>query len=104
LTVLVISRYTVGIISVRTKLDRLFPVSLSVVDAEIVAILIIIPHVALTVHVMVIDHVCPIQSVRPESVNVFHDMSQLDAVNHVRPDGKISVICTHVACVFPEFP
>jgi hypothetical protein len=91
-------------ISVRTKFDRLLPVSLSIVDVEIVAILIIVPHVALTVHVMVIDHVWPNQIVRPESVNVLHDMLQLDAVNHVNPDGKISVICTHVACVSPEFP
>ena len=83
--------------SVNTKFDILFIILISFVDVEIVAKLLIVPDIAVTIHVMVIDHVCHTQRVSPEIVNIFPDMFQLDAENHVRPAGKISKICTQVA-------
>jgi hypothetical protein len=86
---------TVGHVATLTVIaEELFPVSISGIVLEIVHVFVIVPPVIVTVHVMVIvpEPFGPTDG--KFTVSVHPEIVQVDAVNHVIHDGKISVIVT----------
>jgi hypothetical protein len=86
---------TVGHVATLTVIaEELFPVLLSNIVLEIVHVFVIVPPVTITVHVIVIipEPFGPTDG--KFTVSIHPEIVQVDAVNHVIHDGKVSVIVT----------
>ena len=92
-----IERSAVGVTVVVTVLEVLFPVFRSSCDHVIVAKLLNVPHVALTVHVMVTVPAHQLKRLHIFKVNTFQTMLPVEATSPVNHDGRVSEITIHVA-------
>jgi hypothetical protein len=78
-------------------LEVLFPVFVSTMLHVIVAKLLNVPHVALTVHVMIIVSDDQLNRLHIFNVNTFPAMLHVDVMNPVKPAGNVSLITMPVA-------
>jgi pentose-5-phosphate-3-epimerase len=90
-------KLAVGVTVVVTVLEVLFPVFRSNCDPVMVAKFDNVHHVALTVHVMVIEPTHQLNRLHMFKVNTFHAMLHVEATSPVNHVGSVSEITIHVA-------